>query len=82
MATGNYVLDAEYDRRFDLSESSIEDSQDYFSCRNNVSLVIIFFKYALYAWTWRKFLPRHTGHTTLKSTIQVSLFQLKEFNNV
>ena len=37
-----------------------------------------------YAWTWRKFLPRHAGHTTLNST-QISggnFFRLKEFNNV
>ena len=37
-----------------------------------------------YAWTWRKFLPRHTGHTRLRST-SISgghFFRLKEFNNV
>ena len=38
----------------------------------------------LYPWTWRKFLPRHTGHTYLRSTEITSghFFRMKEFNDV
>ena len=47
-------------------------------------LISYFLNMPLYPWTWRKFLPRHAGHTILKST-QISsghFFRLKEFNNV
>ena len=81
---GIVALDAEYDRRFDLSESSIERLMIISHAGTMSVLLSYFLNMPLYAWTWRKFLPRHTGHTTLKST-QISgghFFRLKEFNNV
>ena len=81
---GIVALDAVYDRRFDLSGSSIERLM-VISHAGTMSVFLSYFlNMPLYAWTWRKFLPRHTGHTTLKST-QISgghFFRLKEFNNV
>lgn len=81
---GIVSLDAEYDRRFDLSASSIERLMIISHAGTMSVLLSYFLNMPLYAWTWRKFLPRHTGHTTLKST-QISgghFFRLKEFNNV
>ena len=81
---GIVSLDAEYDRRFDLSESSIERLMIISHAGTMSVLLSYFLNMPLYAWTWRKFLPRHTGHTTLKST-EISgghFFRLKEFNNV
>ena len=81
---GIVALDAEYDKRFDLSESSIERLMIISHAGTMSVLLSYFLNMPLYAWTWRKFLPRHTGHTTLKST-QISgghFFRLKEFNNV
>ena len=81
---GILSLDAEYDRRFDLNESSIERLMIISHAGTMSVLLSYFLNMPLYAWTWRKFLPRHTGHTTLKST-QISggqFFRLKEFNNV
>ena len=81
---GIVPLDAEYDRRFDLSESSIERLMIISHAGTMSVLLSYFLNMPLYAWTWRKFLPRHTGHTTLKST-EISgghFFRLKEFNNV
>ena len=81
---GIVSLDAEYDRRFDLSKSSIERLMIISHAGTMSVLLSYFLNMPLYAWTWRKFLPRHTGHTTLKST-QISgghFFRLKEFNNV
>ncbi len=47
-------------------------------------LLSYFLNMPLQAWTWKKFLPRHTGHTRLKSTAisDGHFFMLKEFNNV
>ncbi len=81
---GIVPLDAEYDRRFDLSKSSVEKLMIISHAGTMSVLLSYFLNMPLYAWTWRKFLPRHTGHTTLKST-QISgghFFRLKEFNNV
>ena len=81
---GIISLDAKYDRRFDLSKSSIEKLMIISHAGTMSVLLSYFLNMPLYAWTWRKFLPRHTGHTTLKST-QISnghFFRLKEFNNV
>ena len=74
----------EYDRRFDFRNSSIEKLMIISHAGTMSVLLSYFLNMPLYAWTWRKFLPRHTGHTTLKST-QISgghFFRLKEFNNV
>ncbi len=84
VACKDEIYDAEYDRRFDLSESSIEKLMIISHAGTMSVLLSYFLNMPLYAWTWRKFLPRHTGHTTLKST-QISgghFFRLKEFNNV
>jgi probable phosphoglycerate mutase len=81
---GIISLDAKYDRRFDLSNSSFEKLMIISHAGTMSVLLSYFLNMPLYAWTWRKFLPRHTGHTTLKST-QISnghFFRLKEFNNV
>ena len=81
---GIVALDAEYDRRFDLSKSSIERLMIISHAGTMSVLLSYFLNMPHYAWTWRKFLPRHAGHTTLKST-QISggnFFRLKEFNNV
>jgi len=81
---GIISLDTKFDRRFDLSKSSIEKLMIISHAGTMSVLLSYFLNMPLYAWTWRKFLPRHTGHTTLKST-QISgghFFRLKEFNNV
>ena len=81
---GVISLDAEYDRRFDLSETGIERLMIISHAGTMSVLLSYFLNMPLYAWTWRKFLPRHAGHTKLKST-QISgghFFRLKEFNNV
>ena len=81
---GIVALDAEYDRIFYLSKSSIERLMIISHAGTMSVLLSYFLNMPHYAWTWRKFLPRHAGHTTLKST-QISggnFFRLKEFNNV
>ena len=81
---GIVSLDTNIDRRFDLSKSNIEKLMIISHAGTMSVLLSYFLNMPLYAWTWRKFLPRHTGHTTLKST-QISnghFFRLKEFNNV
>ena len=81
---GIISLDTKFDRRFDLSKSNI-DKLMIISHAGTMSVLLSYFlNMPLYAWTWRKFLPRHTGHTTFKST-EISnghFFRLKEFNNV
>jgi broad specificity phosphatase PhoE len=81
---GIISLDAKYDRRFDLSNSSFEKLMIISHAGTMSVLLSYFLNMPLYAWTWRKFLPRHTGHTTLKSTpiSNGHFFRLKEFNNV
>tara|TARA_B100000945_G_C20264852_1_gene541077 strand:+ start:193 stop:891 length:699 start_codon:yes stop_codon:yes gene_type:complete len=81
---GIISLDAKYDRRFGLSEASVEKLIIISHAGTMSVLLSYFLNMPLYAWTWRKYLPRHAGHTTLKST-QISgghFFRLKEFNNV
>ena len=81
---GIVSLDAEYDRRFDLSKSNVNKLMIISHAGTMSVLLSYFLNMPLYAWTWRKFLPRHTGHTTLKSS-GISgghFFRLKEFNNV
>jgi probable phosphoglycerate mutase len=81
---GVVSLDAKFDRRFDLSGASIERLMIISHAGTMSVLLSYFLNMPLYAWTWRKFLPRHTGHTTLKSspTSGGHFFRLKEFNNV
>ena len=81
---GIISLDTKFDRRFDLSKSSIEKLMIISHAGTMSVLLSYFLNMPLYAWTWRKFLPRHTGHTRFKST-EISnghFFRLKEFNNV
>ena len=65
---GIIPLDAEFDRRFDLNESSIERLMIISHAGTMSVLLSYFLNMPLYAWTWRKFLPRHTGHTCLLYT--------------
>ena len=77
-------LDTKFDRRFDLSKSNIEKLMIISHAGTMSVLLSYFLNMPLYAWTWRNFIPRHTGHTTFKSA-DIStghFFLLKEFNNV
>ena len=74
----------DFDSLFDLSESKIEKLLIISHAGTMSALLSYFLDLDLFPWTWRKYLPRHAGHTTLKSS-QISsghFFRLKEFNNV
>jgi broad specificity phosphatase PhoE len=73
-----------YDRLFDLNNSEIKKIMIISHAGTMSVLISYFLNMPLYPWTWRKFLPRHAGHTILKSTEISSghFFRLKEFNNV
>ena len=81
---GIISIDDTYDRMFDLSTSSLEKIMIISHAGTMSVLLSYFLNMPLYPWTWRKFLPRHAGHTILKSTKISSghFFRLKEFNNV
>ena len=81
---GIVSLDTKFDRRFDLSKSKIEKLMIISHAGTMSVLLSYFLNMPLYAWTWRKFLPRYTGHTTFKFTefSNGHFFRLKEFNNV
>ena len=72
-----------YDRLFDLNNSEKKKIMIISHAGTMSVLISYFLNMPLYPWTWRKFLPRHAGHTTLKSTEISSghFFRLKEFNN-
>ena len=76
--------DNKYDRLFDLNNSEIQKIMIVSHAGTMSVLISYFLNMPLYPWTWRKFLPRHAGHTILKSTEISSghFFRLKEFNNV
>jgi probable phosphoglycerate mutase len=81
---GVVSLDNKYDRLFDLQNNETEKLMIISHAGTMSVLISYFLNMPLYPWTWRKFLPRHAGHTILKST-QISsghFFRLKEFNNV
>ena len=73
-----------YDRLFDLNNSEKKNIMIISHAGTMSVLISYFLNMPLYPWTWRKFLPRHAGHTILKSTEISSghFFRLKEFNNV
>jgi|TARA_B100001173_G_scaffold306709_1_gene314013 broad specificity phosphatase PhoE len=73
-----------YDRLFDLNNSEKKKIMIISHAGTMSVLISYFLNMPLYPWTWRKFLPRHAGHTILKSTEISSghFFRLKEFNNV
>ncbi len=74
----------DFDSLFNLSESKIEKLLIISHAGTMSALLSYFLDLDLFPWTWRKYLPRHAGHTTLKSS-QISsghFFRLKEFNNV
>ena len=73
-----------YDRLFDLNNSEMQKIMIISHAGTMSVLISYFLNMPLYPWTWRKFLPRHAGHTILKSTEISSghFFRLKEFNNV
>ena len=77
-------LGNEYDRLFELNNSELQKIIIISHAGTMSVLISYFLNMPLYPWTWRKFLPRHAGHTTLKSTEISSghFFRLKEFNNV
>jgi len=77
-------LGNKYDRLFELKNSELQKIIIISHAGTMSVLISYFLNMPLYPWTWRKFLPRHAGHTTLKST-EIStghFFRLKEFNNV
>ena len=81
---GVVSLDNKYDRLFELKNNETEKLMIISHAGTMSVLISYFLNMPLYPWTWRKFLPRHAGHTILKST-QISsghFFRLKEFNNV
>ena len=81
---GVVSLDNKYDRLFDPQKNKTEKLMIISHAGTMSLLISCLWNMPLYPWTWRKFLPRHAGHTILKST-QISsghFFRLKEFNNV
>ena len=81
---GIVSIDNKYDRLFDLQNNKREKLMVISHAGTMSVLISYFLNMPLYPWTWKKFLPRHAGHTILKST-QISsghFFRLKEFNNV
>ena len=81
---GVISTDSRYDRLFDLSSSKINKLMIISHAGTMSTLMSYFLNLPLYPWTWRKFLPRHAGHTFLRSNEISSghFFRMKEFNNV
>ena len=81
---GIICTDDTFDKKFDIKNDSIENLMIISHAGTMSVLLSYFLNMPLYAWTWKKFLPRHTGHTRLKSTAisDGHFFRLKEFNNV
>ena len=81
---GIISTDSRYDRLFDLSSSKISKLMIISHAGTMSTLLSYLLNLPLYPWTWRKFLPRHAGHTFLRSTEISSghFFRMKEFNNV
>ena len=74
----------EFDSLFELDTRKIQRLLIISHAGTMSTLLSYFLDIDLFPWTWRKYLPRHAGHTTLKSTEISSghFFRLKEFNNV
>ena len=81
---GIVSIDSRYDRLFNLEKNETEKLMIISHAGTMSVLISYFLNVPLYPWTWRQFLPRHAGHTILKSTKISSghFFRLKEFNNV
>ena len=81
---GVVCTDDTFDKKFEIKNDSIENLMIISHAGTMSVLLSYFLNMPLYAWTWKKFLPRHTGHTRLKSTAisDGHFFRLKEFNNV
>ena len=79
-----YVWKAKKGDKFEIKDNSIENLMIISHAGTMSVLLSYFLNMPLYAWTWKKFLPKHTGHTRLKSTAisDGHFFRLKEFNNV
>ena len=77
-------IDDRYDRLFDLSNAKVNKLMIISHAGTMSTLLSYLLSLPLYPWTWRKFLPRHTGHTYLRSTEITSghFFRMKEFNDV
>ena len=70
--------------QFEIRNDSLENLMIISHAGTMSVLLSYFLNMPLYAWTWKKFLPKHTGHTRLRS-MAISdghFFRLKEFNNV
>ena len=81
---GIVSIDNKYDRLFDLQNNKTEKLMVISHAGTMSVLISYFLNMPLYPCTWKKFLPRHAGHTILKST-QISsghFFRLTEFKNV
>ena len=65
---GVVSLDNKYDRLFELKNNETEKLMIISHAGTMSVLISYFLNMPLYPWTWRKFLPRHAGHTILKST--------------
>ena len=81
---GIVCIDDKFDKKFEIRNNSIENLMIISHAGTMSVLLSYFLNMPLYAWTWKKFLPRHTGHTRLRS-MAISdghFFRLKEFNNV
>ncbi len=81
---GIICTDDSFDKKFEIMDGSIENLLIISHAGTMSVLLSYFLNMPLQAWTWKKFLPRHTGHTRLKSTAisDGHFFRLKEFNNV
>ena len=81
---GIVCIDDTFDKKFEIRNNSLENLMIISHAGTMSVLLSYFLNMPLYAWTWKKFLPRHTGHTRLRS-MEISdghFFRLKEFNNV
>jgi probable phosphoglycerate mutase len=78
---GVVSIDNKYDRLFNLDSNETEKLVIISHAGTMSVLISYFLNMPLYPWTWRKFLPRHAGHTILKSNKISSghFFRLKEF---
>lgn len=80
---GVSVLDSEIDKVFSI-EKPRERKILIVSHAGTMSVLVSYFlNIPLYPWTWRKYLPMHGAHTSLKSTkIEGGhIFRLKKFND-
>jgi len=61
---GVVSIDNKYDRLFNLDSNETEKLVIISHAGTMSVLISYFLNMPLYPWTWRKFLPRHAGHTS------------------